>query len=94
MSTPEQRRKIIEEIHAQSSIGREFLRLKAALGEVVDRKSVVQIASDVLKSNPVEADGVTRIGNFEFRFDANDRLIALGDWAGGIIIKGDSPDRR
>ena len=86
MSSPEQRRKILEALHAQSPTGRTFLNLRSALGDVVDKKSVIRIASDFLNCNPVEVDGKIRIGKFEFDFDANDNLRSLGTWTGGIVI--------
>ncbi len=87
MSSPEQRRRAIEALHAQSPIGQEFEKLRAALGNVLDKDSVIRIASDVLRSSPVDTDGKVRIGKFDFGFDANDNLESLSNWTGGLVIK-------
>ena len=94
MSSPEQRRREIEALHAQSPIGQEFQKLRTALGDVLDKKSVIRIASNVLGGDPVDADGKVRIGKFEFDFDVNDNLESLSNWTGGIVIKNGTPDRR
>jgi hypothetical protein len=85
-----ERRKQIEQLHAKTPGGRDLSRLRSALGPIRDKDSVLRIASLVLKSAPVEKDGVFRVGNIEITFDAESNLSSLSTSEGGIVIASDS----
>lgn len=87
MSSAEQQRKAIEALHAQTPIGQECESLKAALGNIRDKETVVRSASRILGCGPQAVDGKVRIGNFEFEFDADEDLTSLSNWTGGIVIR-------
>ncbi len=78
-------RKRIEELHAQTPAGDNLNRLKAALGQVRDRESVMRIAAEVLGVSRIEEDGVVRVGDVRLTFDGDDRLSSLST-AGSVVI--------
>ena len=94
MSSPDQRRRVVEELHAQTQIGQELEGVRAALGKIRDKGSVIRIASRVLGGGPQHIDGGVRIGNFEFGFDADGNLTSLSNWTGGIVIQTAMTDGR
>jgi len=91
-----ERRKQIEALHAKTPGGRDLsrlsdaLRLRDAVGPIQDKDAVLRIASLVLKSSPVEEDGVFRVGNIEITFDAESNLSSLSTSEGGVVIASDS----
>jgi len=78
-------RKWIEELVAQTPAGSNLNKLTAALGQVQDRESVMQIAAEVLGSALIEEDGVIRVADVRLTFDSNDRLSSLST-AGNVVI--------
>jgi hypothetical protein len=79
-------RKRIEELHEQSPAGHDLKELRAALGQIRDRESVMRIATEVLGDARVEEDGVVRVGDVRLAFDSNDRLSSLST-AGDVVIR-------
>ena len=75
----------IEEMHAATPGGAALNRLRHALGLVRDKNSVLQIASEVLNSPPVEDGNVFRFGKIELTFDDDSNLSSLS--TGSIMIK-------
>ena len=70
MTTPEQQRKWIEEITGYKSDYDEIRELFRALSTKSCAKDVVlKTAEEILGEKPVEKDGITWFGEYQFRFD-------------------------
>jgi hypothetical protein len=90
MSKPKQKqqralRKWIEELHAQSTAGKNLNDLQAALGRVRDKKSVLRIAAKVIGGAVTEVDGVIEIGGVRLTFDSSEELSGLST-TGDVVI--------
>ena len=84
----------IEERHVQTQIGRDFSDLVTALGHNWDRDSVIRIASEALKCPPEEENGTVRVGEFEFTFDSDGKLLSFANSADRVVIQSEPGDKR
>lgn len=75
MSTPIERRRMIEAIHNQSVEYENLLRIIVQLGQGHDKAFVVNVFAVALGESPVDKDDCVLLGNLALKFDHNSRLI-------------------
>ena len=78
LKTPEERREWIEalheEAHGKSHLSEQSQAIGNALGGRYDKESVLKVVAEVLGVEPVEKDGVYRVGDWALRFDEDNNL--------------------
>ena len=75
MSTPIERRRLIEAIDIQSTECDSLLRVIAQLGQGHDQEFVVNVFAIALAESPVEMDDCVLFRNIAAKFDIEGRLI-------------------
>ncbi|MGI9232569.1 MAG: hypothetical protein ACR2RD_02970 [Woeseiaceae bacterium] len=75
MSTPIERRQLIEAIHNQGVEYENLLRIVVPLAQAHDKAFVVNVFAVTLNQIPFEKDDCVLLGNLALRFDNDGRLI-------------------
>ena len=75
MSTPIERRRLIEAIHNLAVENEKLMRAIVPFGQGHDKAFVVNIFSVALDESPVEKDDCVLLGNLALKFDSDGRLI-------------------
>ena len=86
LKTPEERREWIEALHekahGKSHLSEQAQAIHNALGGRSDKDSVSKVMAEVLGVEPVEKDGVYRVGDWEVSFDKDNDLQIMSASSG------------
>ena len=89
MSTPIERRRLIEAIHNQNVECDNLLRIIAQLGQGHDKAFLVNVFAVALAESPVEKDDCVLLRNLALKFDKDGKFIDVFKVVHGTIERAD-----